>query len=238
LRPEAKSLHHGLSCSSPCPATGQGDIGPDEEKLRDKSLAHPLRTMTGERVRDFMTQDSSETGFVFRDGEDPRIHGDLASREGKGVHGLVILDDGDFPMKLPGDVRITRLFRRGDDPIRNPLNRLDLMCIARDLYLGILKDLLIGLGAKLLFIALGQDQKLPTLRVGIRGTARQSRQGPEGEPNCRHRQADSPRDGAMYSPVQDASSCKPLPVLGCGYVSEKLSLRLAANGASLPLDAH
>jgi hypothetical protein len=77
-----------------------------------------------------MTQDNSETGFVFRGGEDPRIHGDLASREGKGVHGLVILDDGDFPMKLLRDVRITRLFRRGDDPIRDPSYRLNFMDVA------------------------------------------------------------------------------------------------------------
>lgn len=39
-------------------------------------------------------------------------------------------------MKLLRDVRMTRLFRCGDDPIRDPLHRLDLLSIARELDLG------------------------------------------------------------------------------------------------------
>lgn len=68
---ETEGLHHGLSCSGPCPASRQGDIGPGQQDLGDKSLAHPLRAMAGERMRDFMTQNGSEAGFVLRDREDP-----------------------------------------------------------------------------------------------------------------------------------------------------------------------
>ncbi len=74
------------------------------------------------------------------------------------------------------------LFRRGDNPIPDPPHRFNFVRVVRNHIWGVLKNLSTGLVPKVLFIALGQEQELPPLRVGSRGAADHQQHDPTRKP--------------------------------------------------------
>lgn len=127
--------------------------------------------MTGQSMNDFMSHHRCQTCFSPGHGKDPGVDRNLPSREGKGVHGFIVLDHDHFPLKLLRHLGIFRPLRRFDNPRRHPLDRFDLSGILRLPQFRIVLYLSIGLRAHLHFLRDGRHQQLRPARIGIRFTA-------------------------------------------------------------------
>ncbi len=95
--------------------------------------------------------------------------------------------------------------------------------VVRDPYLGDPENLSTGLVPKVLFIALGQEQELPPLRVEIRGAADHQQHDPTRKPGYRHNEAESPL-GAVPRFIGTHQ-----PDSRSGFLNENIAFSLAIN---------
>ncbi len=97
---DSERSHGGLR--QPGVSTADSQRRPDylKGRLGYLILTHPFSSMAGQRMDDFMPHDRSKSCFRFRDGEDPCVDRDFATRERKGIRSTIILDDGHFPLEL------------------------------------------------------------------------------------------------------------------------------------------
>ena len=63
-------------------------------------LAQAFSAVTGNRVRHFMRDDRRQSGIILRDRQQAGIDGHLATRQAKGIQGLVVVDHLEFPLVI------------------------------------------------------------------------------------------------------------------------------------------
>ncbi len=94
-------------------------------ELQREIVAHALGAVARDRVRNFVRKDDGQAGIVACDRQDPRVNGDLASRQAKGVGALGFIEQRELPLE-PG------LVRRVGDAAADPHHTLVLGTAADD----------------------------------------------------------------------------------------------------------
>ena len=113
-------------------------------------LADPLGAVFGQHVGDFMRHNGGQLMLGLDHLEQAGVHADLASGQGEGI-GIGVLEEDELPGK-------PRLAAHVGDTSAGPLHRLAEPGIAGDAGLGL--DLLIGVDAHLVGLAVGQEDEL------------------------------------------------------------------------------
>src|SRR5262249_39424656 len=79
--------------------SGQCELSPDQSELNTELLRQSLAAVTSNRVRHFVPQDGSQPRIVAREGQDARVHRNLATGQAERIH-LLVVEDLELPLVI------------------------------------------------------------------------------------------------------------------------------------------